>query len=330
MQGEDFKTFLSQKINEFGDNTTENRTKLRNSFFQSIDVLDLKEKIRKYKTLDLASMNYQEIEAALNHVITFSTPTGPSSVLNIYSNEYPIGTRFYRVRQLDKSDTILPLKGMSTISDCWEPPREYVGKGRLNKSQESLLYVSSSPNTAIEELEIANGERCSIIVYEAASNIKINGLHFPRNLDKMTIESERVIHEFLSNEFSCSIKACTGHVYTVSEIITKMFAIPQEEQDAWCYESVAKKNNYNLCIFPPASKKLKLIGVQIAIVERNPRKNIYEYTVNVICTNSEGNKKLDYYSVGSPKQKEIFPEMIIERFPNMDALRALGVQQGSD
>jgi len=312
MISKDFNNFSPQQINEFKMNTSKDRVKLKDDFFLNIDISELKEKIRIYRSLHLASMTPKEIEIALNHVITFDTPQGKASCLNTFSDPIPIGTRFYRVRQLEKGDVLIPLKGMSTVSDCWEPPKTVVKKGRLNKSQENLLYVSSSLNTAIEELEISDDQNCSIIVYETTSNMRVNGLHYPRNIDKMNIESERVIHKFLSDEFSRSIKSCTGHVYTVSEIITKMFDTPPEEQDAWCYESVAKKNSYNLCIVPPANKKLKLIGVQIAFVQRNPCSSLYEYTIKCICTNSDDNEKLAYYSIGSPKQKDVFPKIIIE------------------
>jgi len=295
---------------EFKTSYFRSRKQIETEFFKNIDISELKEKIRIYRLLDLTSMNDKEVEDAINHVITFDTPRGKMSGLSTFSNKFPIGTRFYRVRQLEPNDRTVPLKAMSTISDCWEAPKDVVNKGRLNKPQETLLYVSLSPNTAIEELEIPNNQLCSIIVYEAVSPINITEMHFPRNLEKMNIESQRIIHEFLNSEFSRSIKDCSGHIYTISEIITKMFDLPPEGQDAWCYQSVAKESYYNLCIISPANKKLKLIGVQIASVERHTCNKPYEYTVKCIAINSGSNKNLDYYKIGSKKQKEIFPEII--------------------
>jgi len=183
-----------------------------------------------------------------------------------------------------------------------------VNKGRLNKPQETLLYVSLSPNTAIEELEIPNNQLCSIIFYETTSPVNVNNIFPSIDSGKMTIESQRIIHEFLNSEFSRSIKDCSGHVYTVSEIITKM-CILEEDQDGWGYESVAKKGGYNLCLLPPINK-LKIIGIQIASIERLASKKPYEYTVKCVVTNSGGNKNLSYYQIGSKKQKEMFPKII--------------------
>lgn len=134
-------------------------------FLKHVDISDLHEKICKFRDLDFKKLSYQEVQNEILKVITFDTPYGNISALTPSSGSYPAGTRFYRVRAIDEDDRNLPLRSMSKICDCWEPPSNIVKAGRLNKEKESLLYTSPmQPHIAVEEMKAKDNQLFSLIV----------------------------------------------------------------------------------------------------------------------------------------------------------------------
>lgn len=258
-------------------------------------------------------MTYQDVQAAVSNVINFDTPYGNICILTPSNANYPAGTRFYRVRTLPENDRNLPLKNMSKVSDCWEPPINIVRMGRLNKDNESLLYTSPIvPNTAIEEMKISDGELFSLIVYEATEQINVTMIGLPpkiEDLDTTEILKMRMIQDFLKHEFIRDVGIGTEYLYRISESITKdYFDLPPKWQDAWCYPSVAKKGSFNVCFRKEKRKKLKLVGVQLASIIRENDNMLYN--IRMVAKDSGDGDNLQYFLIGSEEQKEFFPEIL--------------------
>lgn len=232
------------------------------NFLKYVDTTLLHNKICKFREMDFKYMSYQDIQSAISNVITFDTPHGKKSILIPMSTTYPCGTRFYRVRSLPKDDKSLPLRTMSKVADCWEPPPNIIRAGRLNKENEPLLYTSPIPFVAIEEMKIDNNQLFSLIVYEAVEPINVIVIGDQPNftgLNKNQILKIRMIQDFLKHEFIRDVGLGTEYLYRISESITKdYFDLPSEIQDAWCYPSVAKKGSYNVCFRKENRAKLKL------------------------------------------------------------------------
>ena len=150
------------------------RQKLNAEFLPYVDSRELHRRISQFRKLSFRSMSHEEVARTILNVIMFDTPKGPCSVLQVPGGTYSAGTLFYRVRAIPRDDHMIPLPSMSKISPCWEPPRELVKMGRLNKEGEPLLYTSpSNPFVAIGELKIPKGEWFSLIVYEAVEDVKV-------------------------------------------------------------------------------------------------------------------------------------------------------------
>ena len=284
------------------------------SHLQYIDLLELQGKIDKFRKLNFRNLSYHEIHKAVHDVILCDTPRGKLCILPISGClSYPTGTRFYRVRSIQKDDKKLPLKSMSKISDCWEPPKEIVDIGRLNKAQEPLLYTTPGhPMTAVEELKIPDNEFFSLIVYEATQqiNVAMIGGNFAydglNNDERLKLQ---MIQDFFCHEFIRDVGKDTEYLYRISEYIAKaFFDFPSEFQDAWCYPSVPNKKHYNVCFRPNKRKeKLKLIGVQIASIRKINKEKVFQ--IGLVAKESPDGYNLSYFRIGSPEQQEIFPEI---------------------
>ena len=288
-------------------------------YLQNIDPLELQKRIDKFRKLNFNKLSYSEIGKAVNDTISVKIQGGKlsySTWINSGLSSYPVGTRFYRVRAIPKNDRQLPLRSMSKVSDCWEPPEEIVEIGRLNKAKQPVLYTTpSSPIVAIEEKKISNNEFFSLIVYEATQkiNVAMIGQNFEYNgLNKEEILKLQMIQDFFYHEFIRDVGKGTEYLYRISEYITKtFFDFPSDFQDAWCYPSITRKENYNVCFRPVKRKeKLKLIGVQIArVCKKDNQKVVRTY---LVAGQSSESLNLSYFKMGSPEQQKLFPELNIK------------------
>lgn len=281
-------------------------------FLKYVSISDMHNKIDEFRDSDFKNMSYKDISEAVTKVITFQTPNGNISILNRSIQTYPKGTKFYRVRKLSTDDRILPLKGMSKISDCWEPPENIVGLGRLNKKGESLLYTSPiNPVIAIEELKIEDDELFSLIEYEATDDINVAMIGIKPLIEGLTEEEAlkiRMIEDFLKHEFIRDVGKGTEYLYRISELITKdYFDLPPQCQDAWCYPSIASKIGVNVCFRKNKKHKLKFRGVQITSIKKE--NDNYAFKVRCIAISAEDKTNLSYHMIGSNIQKRVFPEI---------------------
>ena len=213
------------------------RQKLNSGFLPYVDARELHRRISQFRKLGFQSMSYADVKYAIVDVITFDTPSGPHSVLQPSTKTYPAGTRFYRVRSIPEDDHTLPLRSMSKTADCWEPPRELVTMGRLNKEGEPLLYTSPIDLfVAVDELKIPDREWFSLIEYEAVEDVNvamIGGDVDTGSLDDADALKVEMIQGFLRAEFTRDVGQGTEFLYQISEVIAKdYFDLPPEVQDA--------------------------------------------------------------------------------------------------
>lgn len=248
-------------------------------FLNHVNIFELQNKISHFRDLDFQKISNQELQSEILKVISFNTPQGAHCVLKPMVTEYPEGTLFYRVRTLQEDNQEPPFKAMSTVADCWEPPESITQAGRLNKANEPLLYTAPDPLVAMEEMKILDNQLFSLIVYEAINPIKaavIGERPDTEGLNEVEIIKAMMISDFLKHEFTRDVGYGTEYLYRISEIIAKdYFDFPQEFQDAWCYPSVAKKGDYNVCFKKENRSSLKLLGVHIGSIARGIDETIF-------------------------------------------------------
>lgn len=303
--------------------TTEEKDVLRNmgqrnsihEFLSKISIEDIVMKGEVFRSLNIKKLTEEELFNALMNAISFDIDGSgmQKSIIEQRSITYSSGTRFYRIRKIEPDDHLIPLKIMSKEQDAWNAPAEFCKAGRLNKEGESLLYTSPlCPNICVEEMNIKDGEKFCLIVYELVREIKANmiGIWEDRNdYSKEENLKMRMITNTLKDMFTRDVGEGTEFLYRVSERIAKdYYDLSPEVQDAWCYPSIAAKFGHNVCFRPEKAREvLKLIGIQICSVRRVDEQ--YEFLCNAIAVWNKENEKFDYYSVDSPICRILFPEI---------------------
>lgn len=281
-------------------------------FLKYVDIADLHAKISDFRKLNFRDMTDVQIGNAVLKVLIVDTPQGPRTTGFLAWSEYPAGTKFFRVRTIADGDHIWPLKSMSLIGDCWEPPSSIVKKQRLNKDGEPLLYTTPiNHKIPIEELKIPDDKFFSLIVYEAISPIKVIviGAEPPQNqgFSKEELLKLVMLKDFLLHEFVRDVGIGTEYLYKISESIAKYF-FDTPVEDAWCYPSIANKDCYNVCFKPGKTNKLKLIGVQISKVSCSSNNFLFKTYATAIPSIDGIN--LECFPIGSEEQLRVFPEII--------------------
>lgn len=278
----------------------------------NVDLNDLHEKINCFRMLNFKNLSYETIIEELTNVLSIKINRRTQYMLNEQLGYYKKGTRFYRVRKLDKDDINIPFKSIKYPKDVWCPPNEIVKLGRLNREKESLLYTTpNSPQVAVEEMKIREGEYFVVAVYEAIEDIKIAYIGISSNLDYLNKEQNikhKMINDFLIHEFIRDVGEGTEYLYRITEIITKKFFNNHiNEMDGWCYPSIAyKENQVNVCLKEnKAIKKLRMIGINTGKMENN------EIFIDCIGLPWGKNNEFEYCPVGGEIQKEYFPEVYL-------------------
>lgn len=283
------------------------------NFLKNIDPLELVNKIKKFRQLNLKDMNDIDIKNEIASVLTFNG----KFVYVTNCAVYPKGTKLFRIRILDGS--MIPNKNLSCERDFWNPPSECITKyGRLNKPRESLLYtVPINPLVALQEVKLKHNDFFAVIVYEAKEEVKVNCIGSTYDYKKLGIFDKNIIlvnellNDFLRDEFSRDVGIGTEYLYRISEIIAKDYfdLPPRDVQDAWAYPSVKSKDNYNVCFRPNIARELlELHGTMIA-------KNDSGKMIHVKCISHGFNEAgiAKFYELGTDIQKEIFPEIKIDK-----------------
>lgn len=268
-------------------------------------------KIETFRKLNLKSIGDKELFDEISKVLM----VGNQSILLPRIGNYPIGTKFYRIRKLNIEDHYLPLKAMSVEQDAWSPPEDCITKpGRLNKVKESLLYTSPiNPSVAVEEMKIEEKERFCLIVYKAKKEVKVSIIGQWEKIPELNQEENlkmRILSNFLNDEFTRDVGQGTEFLYRASERIAKDYfdLPPRDVQDAWCYPSIASKPSYNVCFRPELAKEiLDLVGVQLCEVEKD--KSDYMFKCIGVLADFDENDKFIFHKINSRRCAELFPEI---------------------
>lgn len=281
-------------------------------FITYFNINSFLDKLDNFRKLDLRTITNIELQKEIIDVISVQFGNSQISHLLRIVRKIEKGTNLYRIRKIERHDLEYPLKSMRRQTDAWNPPNNIIKKmGRLNKVGESLLYVSLNPKAAMKEMKIQENDRFALIVYEAKEEIKAINIGVENNLDKFGFLEEekakvRLIERFLCDEFTRDVGEGTEFLYRASEMIAKDYfdLPPGAVQDAWCYQSVASKQEINLCFRPTlARKKMKLRGVIICKCVQG------EILCEQIVYGYKNNGIFNYFPIGSDIQREVFPEI---------------------
>lgn len=287
---------------------------LRKLYLSAFDTELFNQKKKMIDTEDIISLGDDSIRQVIRNIMTFKHHITEQNYYSIptWTYLYEKGTRFYRVRKIDKSNFIdPPIDKIKNSSYLWNPPAHKISNyGRLNYPHESLLYTSHNySEIAIKEMKITDQDRFALITYEAKEDIYVTIVGYFREDSDFTAEENRKIQaltDFFFNQFTKDISAGDEYLYKISSnLIKECYFIPENSQDGWVYPSVALKKGHNVCFKSEnAKQKLELKGVEICKLDEK-----YGFVVNYVIEGFNRQEGLVFHLIGSDKQRELYPHL---------------------
>lgn len=238
-----------------------------------VSVDDIANRIIKFEA-ELPALSVEELPAKIKDAILFDYNGMKFSSFQSEAREYQKGGVFYRVRRLAPSTSKLEK------SDFWEPPKNVISYGRLNKPGEQLLYLTAcEPLTPIKEVNILEDEPFLLTCYISTDVIKVLGLGFKSNftadgLSKDSLTKLQLITSFIDRNFLSDRESA----YIVSSIIAS--DICDFNYDGWVYPSVANEGGENTCLKLSAKNKLKIEAAFICRLDGEKFRPIYSIAVD--------------------------------------------------
>lgn len=212
----------------------------------SMNTLELLEKIEAFRKLDLKTATMEEI--SLKSLQTLSCMIVTDSI-------FPEHTRLYRIRRLQNDLSNIP----NVFQDIWLPTHEMVKTdGRVNLKGQPMLYTSMDQITPLYECGINENDCYVIIQYVVKPGQNLIGYCIgsdfePENLNETGRINNKIINDFVISEFSKPVGVGTEYLYKISNVICQNFLdLPQ--CDAYVYPSIAHyKKGWNVAIKPESA-----------------------------------------------------------------------------
>jgi len=260
-------------------------------------------------------MTPDEIYAELMFVISLNGERAQPMQAMLPTETYTleVGAILWRGRSLNQDDHILPLRGMNSVSDAWEPPSDKVkSAGRLNKPGESLLYTSyNTPLAVPDEIRVQDNVYFSLMKYQVTEKISLTGIGIPITTDHLTPEAAKgadAISKFLGRQFSRKNTSKDGVRYQLAELIAKYnYDLPPAFHHGWIYPSVERDGAWNVTLRPAeAHAKLTLTGISICKADRQKDEVLFSGVAYTDGREVDG--QFTWSKQGSPLQIDLFPE----------------------
>ena len=241
-------------------------------FFSVISIKKLKDKITAFQANkdDQSPGNFwKSICISLPEEFSFI-----SDSLKTFS--FKKGGHLFRVRKLTDQLREQISNGRIEESELWEPPIKYAYRGRVNRENESYLYVSESNlDICVSEARLTENDEFLLISYEVLSPLDVVGIGFKSDLDNLEISSSTKKKMNILNTAIRKIflkNSVNAYVYS-NYIANDLYNF----RNGWAYPSVQSNKGKNICLKLSEKKKLKVHTLITGIYRPN---DTCRYTFN--------------------------------------------------
>lgn len=229
---------------------------------------------------------------------------------------------FYRVRKFSPEDKNLnnflnkSFHSMNNKQDLLWAPEKYCKWGRLNRPQNSVLYVSTQATNAIYETQLKLGEFFFLILYENVKQMRLAQIHNPVYLyefDELENAKRLLFHNFLIDQFTKYVPVGREYLYKTSNLIYENYFM-SEDIDAFTYPSIATEEKIGMIFCFTKDKtieNLRIIGVMVCKLfssDSNSLFNVYSYYDGIL----EGDKIM-FYDYNSTISREKLGDFTLVR-----------------
>jgi len=286
--------------------------------FKNISIKDLIESIANYHNLSYSkTMLEEKLRDELKKIFN----------VNINGKEYTFFLRsdtitnenalhfFYRIRKFESQDYksfySRSFPSMIKEQDAWCKPEKLSLKyGRLNRPNQSVLYVSSRPSDAVYETGCKTEECFFLMVYKNIKPMRMSQIHKIDYMDEFTeLENAKrlLMHNFLISEFSRLVPTGQEYLYRSSLLIYEEY-FKDPVIDGFTYPAIASNANrgFNACFEKDKGKQnLELLG--IIVCRLGPPNDTCEFVLEQFYDGFlNDNKEFDYYPSTSETAKSKF------------------------
>ena len=134
---------------------------------------------------------------------------------------------FYRIRKfsqedykISKSATTITFPSMCKTSDAWaRPAGQITNYGRLNRPQQSTLYLALQVTNAIYETHCEINECFFLLVYKSKKPMRISQIQtneYNEAFDELENAKLSILHQFLLTEFTRWVEPGREYLYKIS------------------------------------------------------------------------------------------------------------------
>lgn len=294
--------------------------------FRGISIDELHNRIHKYKSLEEDKDASEDV--LLEHLRKIVQVQLNSELVSFFLNQ-DVQTNpydlfyFYRIRKFAAEDyKKLKTREFPSIQkeqDVWNRPPSADAKdfGRLNRPNESVLYVSNSISNAIYETGCKSGESFFVIVYKSKKSMRLSQIQDIQEIAELTTEENskrRIIHNFLLTEFSKVVPSDKNYQYITSILIYEHFFF-NSHIDGFGYPPLKShfKIGYNMCFTEKkAHENLSFIG--LSGYEMLPPNIENDFMVRPLFDGFlNENKTFSFYDYNSEIAKNRFGDYIHDR-----------------
>ncbi|MCJ1968719.1 RES domain-containing protein [Lactococcus carnosus] len=220
--------------------------------------------------------SYEDISNLFNKILTYQFPIPKE----FSTSDYPVGISelgflplpnteelkgcissggiVFRIRE--NSMSIKENLSDYSIQSFWNAPDEFVGIGRLNKANDSILYIADTPRTAIKEVKFQSGDMGYLNFYITKEDVNLASIESANNS----------INNIMVKLFSEKISIPENYKYKLTqEIAERYYNYKNVNLDGWMYPSIASDNKAK-CAAIDKNKinKLEFIGsARIKIID---------------------------------------------------------------
>lgn len=225
------------------------------NILNNIDTFELQLKINKFRELTPRIASQDELLGRLKEAI-------PIHILFHQEINRP---ELYRIRK-NANDQLF-----NNYSDFWEPPKSKATLGRLNKQNESILYLCLEPVTPFHEAKMKSGDSFTLIFYNYKTTkrilaLLIEGISLNREnvltengLTKIGVINYNLMCDFIRTEFIKDVGIGTEYLYNTTNLIKNYFDKDDKEQ-AFLYSSISNYKYRNCAVKPKVAKELLKVG----------------------------------------------------------------------